>query len=98
MLSILKILKARKSLSWISRARLFDDRYAKAVKDYVDGNYNRALAELNYILRAQPEFLEAIRLKERIIEEISPDEVRQMERIMLGVIEKEESQRWQRRR
>ena len=89
---------ARKSLNWISRARLFDDRYAKAVKDYVDGNYSKALSELNYLLRAQPEFLEAISLKERIISEISPDEARQMERIMLGVIEQEDSPKWQRRR
>jgi type II secretory pathway component GspD/PulD (secretin) len=89
---------ARKSLNWISRARLFDDRYAKAVKDYVDGNHSKALSELNYLLRAQPEFLEAIRLKERIISEISPDEVRQMERIMLSVIEQEESPKWLRRR
>jgi type IV pilus assembly protein PilQ len=88
---------ARKKLSWASRARLFEDKFAKAVKDYTEGKYYAALSELNYILEAKPEFLEAIRLKERIIGEVSPGEVDQIERIMLGIIGQEESPKWYRR-
>jgi type IV pilus assembly protein PilQ len=88
---------ARKALNWISRARIFDDRYAKAVQYYTEGDPNSALSELNYILSVCPTHLEAMRLKERILREISPDKVEQMERIMLGIIEREESNKWLRR-
>ena len=87
----------RKSLSWISRARLIDDRYAKAVEYYTNGDFDAALSELNYVLSVRPSYLEAIRLKERIIAGIAPDEVEQIERIMLSLVEQEESIRWQRR-
>ena len=88
---------ARMTLQGISRARLAEDHYANAVGYYADGNSVEALAELDGALELRPTYLEAIRLKERIIGEISPDEVRRIERIMLGVIEREEASKWLRR-
>ena len=87
---------ARMGLQGISRARLAEDHYAKAVSHYADSNSVEALCELDDALDLRPSYLEALRLKERIIGEISLDELEQIERIMLGVIEQEESPRWRR--
>jgi type II secretory pathway component GspD/PulD (secretin) len=88
---------ARKTLQWISRARLADDRYTEAVEDYIDGDNKAALFKVNWALGLRPTYLEAIRLKERIINETAPDDVTTIERIMLDVIEREESNKWLRR-
>ena len=87
---------ARMGLQWINRARLAEDRYTKAVSYYTDGNSVEALCELDDALELRPGYLEAMRLKERVIREMSPDEVGQIERIMLGVIEQEEAPKWRR--
>jgi len=88
---------ARMELLGISRAKLADDHYAKAVQYYADGNSVEALQEVDNALRLRPSYLEALRMKERIIGEVSPDEVARMERIMLGVIEQEEAPKWRKR-
>lgn len=92
-----KRLGARNELSWLSRARLAEDSYSRAVSSYLAGDRREALRELNWTLNLRPSYLEALRLQERIIREVSPDDAGQIERIMLGVIEKEEAKNWQRR-
>jgi len=88
---------ARDSLLGIGRAKIAEDRYIKAVQYYADGNSVEALSELNGALDLRPTYIEALRLKERIITEMSPDDTARMERIMLGVIDKEEAPNWRRR-
>jgi len=88
---------ARMALQWAGRARLAEDRYTEAVKYYIDGDSKTALDKVSSVLELRPTYLEALRLKERIIGEISPDEVGQIERIMLDVIEREEANKWLRR-
>ena len=88
---------AKDELQWVGRARLAEDRYAKAAKYYVEGDTNAALKELDYVLRLRPAYLEAIQLKERIIAETDPDAVSKMERVMLENIDKQKSERWIRR-
>jgi type IV pilus assembly protein PilQ len=88
---------ARMNLQGITRTRLAEDHYTKAVQYYADGNSVEALSELDYVLSLRPTYLEARRLKERIITEVSPDDAARIERIMLGVIEQEESLNWRRR-
>ena len=88
---------AHKSLQWTNRTRLAEDNYARAVKYYNEGNKKAALDKLNWALGTRPTYLEALRLKERIIRETNPDTTGTMERIMLGIIEQEESSNWQRR-
>ncbi|UCF43189.1 MAG: hypothetical protein JSV99_11525 [Planctomycetota bacterium] len=87
---------ARTTLQGISRAKLAEDHYANAVDHYADGNSVAAMYEVDEALAFRPTYLEALRLKERIISEVSPDEVGQIERIMLEVIEQEEAPRWHR--
>ena len=88
---------ARDELQWAGRARLVEDRYAEAARFYVEGDTEAAMKELAFVLELRPSYLEAIRLKERIIAETTPDEVDMIERIMLDNIEREDSDKWQRR-
>ncbi|MHC4572812.1 MAG: type II secretion system protein GspD [Planctomycetota bacterium] len=88
---------ARKTLQDIGRAKLAEDHYVNAVRYYADGDTVEALSELNAALDLRRTYLEALRLKERIIREVSPDEFGQMERIMLDVLEREEALKWRRR-
>jgi type IV pilus assembly protein PilQ len=88
---------ARMALQDIHRAKLAEDHYIKAVRYYSDGNNVEALSEVDKALGLRQAYLEALRLKERIIREVSPDEYGPMERIMLGVMEQEEAPMWRRR-
>ncbi len=88
---------ARDELQWAGRARLVEDRYAKAARHYVEGDTEAAMKELTVVLEVRPTYLEAIRLKEKIIAETTPDEVEMIERIMLDNVEREDSDKWQRR-
>jgi type II secretory pathway component GspD/PulD (secretin) len=88
---------ARTELQWVGRPRLADDHYVNAVRHYANGNNVEALAEADAALALRPAYLEAMRLKERILGEVSPDEVSTIERIMLDVIEQEEAAWWRRR-
>ena len=84
----------RQNLIWLSRARLDECRYADAVRLYTNGEPEKALAKLNSPFNIKRNYLEEIRLKERIIRETQPDQVQNIERIMLRTIEKEESDKW----
>ena len=89
--------EARRNLIWFSRAKLDEDRYAKAVKLYAEGQPEAALCLLNSRLNIERCYLDETRLKERIIRETQPDQVQNIERIMLRTIEREESDKWLRR-
>ncbi len=88
---------ARLTMQGIARARFAEDHYIKAVELYMDGKIAEASSELDAALALRPAYLEALRLKERIVGEVSPDEVGRIERIMLDVIEKEEAPNWRKR-
>jgi len=88
---------SRKGISSFSRVRIYEDCYAQAVECYLKGDKKAALNKLNWAFAARPTYLEALRLKERIIRETAPNGLQTMERIMLETIEKEESRNWLRR-
>jgi type IV pilus assembly protein PilQ len=92
-----KRIGARKSLQWTNRTRIAEDRYRNAVEYYAKGKRKKALNELNWALSVRPTYTEALRLKERIIGEAVPDDLWTMERVMLEVIDKEESRKWLRK-
>lgn len=85
---------ARSNLYWMSRVKIDEDRYARAVQYYTNGEYDCAMAELNNILTIHRNYLEAVRLRERILRETQPQAAQQMERLMLQKIEREESGKW----
>ncbi len=88
---------AKNELQWAGKARLAEDRYVMAARYYSEGDTEAAMNALNYVLELRPSYLEAIRLKERIIAETKPDELDSIERIMLGDVEREDTARWQRK-
>ncbi|MHC4705773.1 MAG: hypothetical protein ACYS8I_01640, partial [Planctomycetota bacterium] len=85
---------ARQKISPISRSRLSEDHYAKAAKYYSDGNYAAALDESNMALALRPTYLEAIRLREKIISKIEPEPEKKIKRKMIEAVEQEDVDRW----
>jgi len=88
---------AKGELQWVDRSNIAEYRYSRAAKYYLEGDSEAALREVNSALEVRPAYLEAIRLKERIIREIDPDEAAGMERNVLSAVEQEESELWMRR-
>ncbi|MEE9366284.1 MAG: secretin N-terminal domain-containing protein, partial [Dehalococcoidales bacterium] len=85
---------ARRGLHWLGVARLSEDSYTKAVALYSNGSAAASLRELNWTLNLRPTYLEALRLRERIVREGAGHSAEVMERVMLHTIEREESQMW----
>jgi type IV pilus assembly protein PilQ len=90
------VYKARKNITWLSRARRAEDRYAEAVRRYRAGDSDGALHQLNWIFESTRNYLEIDRLRDRIVSEKFPGNIDQIERIMLAHFEKEESSKWYR--
>jgi len=80
---------ARKRINWMSTARQADDCYEKAAGLYGDGDACRALQELNWALHLRPTFIEAARLRDRIVRETAADGGHSIENIMVDVIKRE---------
>jgi type IV pilus assembly protein PilQ len=91
-----KAFGAKSELQWMDRARLAEDHYAKAVSAYKNNDNTTAMKELCEALHLRPTYLEAIRLKERIIREASPSEAKELERIVLDTVDQEEAPMWHR--
>ena len=88
---------AKEGLQWMDRARLAEDHYAEAAKFYIEGDNESAMKKLKVALTLRPTYLEAIRLKEKIIAEVNPAEAEKMERIMLEAVEDENNAKWSRK-
>jgi type II secretory pathway component GspD/PulD (secretin) len=88
---------AKDELQAIGRAKIAEDNYAKAAKCYLDGDVESAMKHLRIALHFRPGYLEAIRLKERIIAETDPSEAKKLERIMQEAIDEKEASKWSRK-
>jgi len=88
---------AKDSLQWLSRAKLAEDNYERAVEYYLSGHGSMALHQLNTALELRPTYLEAIRLKEKIVAEAEPGKLANIERNMIEAVEAEDSEKWIRR-
>ncbi len=88
---------AKDELQTISRGRMAEEYYAKAARLHIEGDNESAMKELQKALRLRPAYLEAIRLKERILAQTNPDEAKKLERIILEGIDKQEAPKWLRR-
>ena len=89
---------ARKDIHGLSRARMAEGRYRRAVREYNAGNYEAALMELNGPYDISPRNdLDAIRLRERIFRAKNPGMWDTLERVMLQDLEQDESGKWLRR-
>jgi len=92
-----KRVSAKDEMFGIGRAKLAEDCYAKAARYYIGGDNESAMNELGIALWLRPTFLEAIRLKERILAETSPDEAEKLERIVLETIDQQAAPKWRTR-
>jgi len=88
---------AKDGLQWIGRARMAEDHYARAVSYNSENDNESAMKQLGVALNLRPTYLEAIRLKEKIIAESSPEEVQKLERVMLQAVDQDEAPNWRRR-
>jgi type IV pilus assembly protein PilQ len=88
---------AVEELQWVDRARQAEDHYAQAVKLYIENNRAQALTEVNKALELRPTYLEALRLKERIIKETNPQAASKINSIMREKVERKDNEKWLKR-
>ena len=89
---------AKDELQQISRSRLTEDYYAEALRYYNDGQLTMAMEEVESALELRPTYIEAIRLKERIIaEQDGREALKRLERRMSENIDRQEAPNWLRR-
>ncbi len=87
---------AKNGLQSISRPRLAEDYYEQAARHYIEGDNEAAMKQLKKALVIRPTYLEALRLKERIMAETNPDDLQKMERILLEDIDSKEAPKFRR--
>lgn len=85
---------AKDATQIIGRGRLAEECYASAAKHYIAGDHEAAMRRLKIALTLRPTYLEAIRLKERIMAETDPSEVETLQRIILEDIDRQEASKW----
>jgi hypothetical protein len=79
------------------RGKIAEEYYVDAVRCYIQKDMSGAMENLRLALRVRPAYLEAIRLKERILRETSPEEAAMLDRIILEDVDKREAPMWLRR-
>jgi type IV pilus assembly protein PilQ len=87
---------AKHNLQGIDRARLADDAYARASRYYLEGDVEKAMYNLKMALMIRPTYLEALRLRERIIAETDPAEFKRIDSIVREEIDEREAKNWRR--
>jgi len=89
---------AKDELQQISRARIAEEYYASALVYYENGMQEMAMEEVESALELRPAYLEAIRLRERIIAEKDGREaLKRLERKMAERADQREAPSWLRR-
>ena len=64
---------------------------------FLEGDIEKALFNVKIALIMRPTYLEALRLRERIIAETDPDQFKRLDRITTEEIDKQEAEKWLRR-
>ncbi len=88
---------ATDSLQGLDRAKLAEDAYARAAKNYLEGDIEKAIFNVKLALMMRPTYLEALRLRERMIAETDPEQFRRLDSIATEEVEKQQTQDWTRR-
>lgn len=87
---------AEKSLQIMDRGRLAEDAYARAAKCYLEGDMEKALFNVKFALMLRPTYLEALRLRERIVAETDPEEFKRMDSVVVEKVDEQEAPNWRR--
>ncbi len=88
---------AKESLEAIDSAKIAEWSYAKAAKCYLEGDTGKALFYLKISLQARPNYLEALRLRERIIAETDPEQFKLLDMNTTKEVGKQDTEGWSRR-
>ncbi|OHB77074.1 MAG: hypothetical protein A2Z25_20025 [Planctomycetes bacterium RBG_16_55_9] len=89
---------AKDELQQIGRGRMAEDHYANAMRYYGEGQLEAAMEEVQSALELRPTYLEAIRLRERIVAERDGREaLDKLERKMSEKADSQEAPSWLRR-
>jgi hypothetical protein len=78
----------------MGRGKFADEHYEKASRLFIQGSNELALEEIEKSLYVRPNFLEALRLKDRILEEIDPERAASIKRKVLGEVESGDNHKW----
>ena len=92
----MKVDAAKDSLQIIDRPKQAEMAYNKAAKYYLEGNIDKAVFYLKVALQVRPVYLEALRLRERIVVETDPDKLAQIDSIVQEALEEQEAPMWKR--
>jgi type IV pilus assembly protein PilQ len=88
---------AKGGLEAIDAAKIAEETYAKAARFYLEGDTEKALFYLRIALIARPTYLEALRLRERIVAETDPEQFKRLDSIAEQEVGKQEAENWSRR-
>jgi hypothetical protein len=87
---------AKGGLEAIDSAKIAEVAYDKAAKYYLEGDTEKALFHLRIALMARPTYLEALRLRERIVAETDPEQFKRFDSIATQEVNKQEAEGWAR--
>ena len=77
-------------------AKMAEDAYARAAKCYLEGDTEKAVSNLTWALMLRPTYLEALRLRERIVAETDPEELKRLDSMAMRKVEEQEAEKWMR--
>lgn len=83
-------------LQGVDSAKWAEEAYARAAKNYLEGDIEKAVFNLKLALMIRPTYLEALRLRERIIAETDPEQFRRLDSIAGRKIEEQQPGPWSR--
>jgi len=92
----LKQAGALKSLQAIDKAKMAETAYAKAAKFYLEGDMEKAVCNLKIALMMRPTYLEALRLRERIVAETDPEQLKKLDSMVVEKLDEQEAPNWRR--
>ncbi len=81
------------NLQVLDGVRLAEDAYARAARAYLEGDVEKAMFNLKVSLQMRPTYLDALRLRERIIAETDPEEFRRLDTITTREVEKMQAEK-----
>jgi type IV pilus assembly protein PilQ len=87
---------ARSGLEAIDTAKIAEVAYEKAAKYYLEGDTEKALFNVRIALIARPTYLEALRLRERIMAETDPEQFKQLDSVATQEADKQAAEGWSR--
>jgi len=80
----------------IDRAKMAETAYASAAKAYLEGDTAKAVCNLKIALTMRPTYLDALRLRERIVAETDPEQLKKLDSIMVEKLDEQEAPNWRR--